>query len=114
MRTKSLRIRSYKSFKGIEAVAESAVEYHRALQVYDQLRAGGCSKAGALAQLEISQRSLYRWKYGAKARILGELVQVDHMSVSCEGDTLKEFKATCPVGKQPVARVYSWAMAHNT
>lgn len=63
--------------------------------------------------MEISQHSLYRWKYSTKARIPGELVQIDRMSVSREGDTLKEFKVTCPVGKQPMARVFSWAMAHN-
>ena len=51
------------------------------------------AEAGALAQLEISRRSLYRWKYGAKARTLIELVQTDRMSVAREGDTLKEFKA---------------------
>lgn len=93
MRIKSLRIRLYKNCKVVEAVAESAVERYRTLQAYDQLRAA--VRPGALAQLEISQHSLYRWKCGAKARTLGELVQTDHMSVSHEGDTLKEFKAIC-------------------
>ena len=48
-----------------------------------------------------------------KAQRTGEMVQFDHMSVSCDGDTLKEFKAVCPVGKQLVARVYSRATANN-
>ena len=43
----------------------------------------------------------------------GEWVQIDSMLVSREGGTLKEFKATCPIGKQLVARVYSRATAHN-
>ena len=48
-----------------------------------------------------------------KAQRPGEMIQIDHMSVSRDGDTLKEFKATCPVSKQLVARVYSRATANN-
>ena len=54
-----------------------------------------------------------RWKYGAKARKAGELVQVDHMSYACEGRALKEFRAACPVSKFMVARVCSRATAGN-
>ncbi len=35
------------------------------------------------------------------------------MSGSCDGGTLKEFRAVCPIGKQLVARVYSRATANN-
>ena len=42
-----------------------------------------------------------------------EGVQIDHMSLSRDGDTLKAFKATCPMGKQRVARVYSRATTNN-
>ena len=48
-----------------------------------------------------------------KAQHPGEMIQIDHMSVSRDGDTLKEFKATCPIGKQLVVRVYSRATANN-
>ena len=54
-----------------------------------------------------------RWKYGAKARRAGELVQVDHMTYTCAGQTLKEFRAVCPVSKFMVTRVYSRATAGN-
>ena len=54
-----------------------------------------------------------RWTAGAKAARPGEWIQIDHMSVSRDGDTLKEFKATCPIGKQLVVRVYSRATAGN-
>ena len=45
-----------------------------------------------------------------KARVPGELMQMDSMSLSfSEGKTLKEFKATCPVSKWSGMRVYSRA-----
>ena len=50
-------IRSYKSFRVDEHVPEAAGERYRTLQAYQR-----CCKAGALAQLEISRRTLYRWK----------------------------------------------------
>ena len=54
-----------------------------------------------------------RWKYGSKARAPGELVQVDHMTYSRDGQVLKEFRAVCPVSKFMVARVFSRATAGN-
>ena len=54
-----------------------------------------------------------RWKYGSRARRAGELVQVDHMTYTAGGQTLKEFRAVCPVSKFMVARVYSRATAGN-
>ena len=54
-----------------------------------------------------------RLRYGMKATRPGELVQIDHMSVSRDGTTLKEFKAVCPRSKQLVVRVYSAATANN-
>ena len=54
-----------------------------------------------------------RWKYGAKATRAGELVQVDHMTYSCDGRTLKEFRAVCPVSRFMVARVCTRATAGN-
>ena len=35
-------------------------------------------------------------KYGSRASRMGELVQSDHMTVSRDGQTLKEFRAVCP------------------
>ena len=60
-----------------------------------------------------AQGHAQRWTAGTKAARPGEWVQIDHMSVSRDGDTLKEFKATCPIGKQLVVRVYSRATANN-
>ena len=54
-----------------------------------------------------------RWKYGSKARRPGELLQIDHMTYACGGQTLKEFRAVCPVSKFMVTRVYSRATAGN-
>lgn len=51
-----------------------------------------------------------RWKYGMKARQPGELIQLDHMSVSFEtSKTVKHFQATCPISKITVAQAYTQA-----
>ena len=52
-----------------------------------------------------------RWKYGSKARGPGELVRVDHMTHSRDGQVLKEFRAVCPISKFMAARVFSRAAA---
>ena len=54
-----------------------------------------------------------RWNRSMKATRPGERVQIDHMTVSRDGDTIKEFRAVCPVSKQMVTRVYSCATANN-
>ena len=200
MNVESMRLRSVCSFRVDDGVPEAAAERCRTLKAYEALRAAGCHEAGALAQLGISRRTLYRWKaalaargqrglapkstrphrvrqraykprdvkavlelrrkypfmgnariqamlarkgrrlsvstvgraldraikagairrasfgegrakpkrrrrfakwarrwkYGAKARRVGELVQVDHMTYAAGGQTLKEFGAVCP------------------
>lgn len=60
-----------------------------------------------------ASRHAQRWRRDMKAQQPGEMIQIDHMSVSRDGDTLKEFKATCPISKQWVVRVYSRATANN-
>lgn len=55
-----------------------------------------------------------RWKYGMKAKQLGELLQIDHMSVGfSEGVQLKEFKATCPITGMTIMRTYRRATSRN-
>jgi hypothetical protein len=54
-----------------------------------------------------------RWKYGSRASRMGELVQIDHMTVSRDGQTLKEFRAVCPTSRVMVSRVFSRATARN-
>ncbi len=53
------------------------------------------------------------WRRHMKARRPGEWLQIDHTGVSRDGGTLKEFRATCPLGKQMVARACSRAIANN-
>ena len=55
-----------------------------------------------------------RWKYGSKARKAGELVQIDHMTYVRDGQTVKEFRAICPVTRFMTTRVYSRATAGNS
>ena len=54
-----------------------------------------------------------RWQPGDKAQAPGEMVQVDHMTYSKDGRTLKEFRAVCPVSKFMASRVFSQATAGN-
>ena len=54
-----------------------------------------------------------RLRYGTKARGPGQMVQVDHMTYSKDGRTLKEFRAVCPVSKFMASRVFSSATAGN-
>lgn len=55
-----------------------------------------------------------RWKYGMKARKIGELIQIDHMTVSVPGaGILKHFTAVCPITKWAVFEVYWKATSHN-
>lgn len=52
-------------------------------------------------------RHAKRWSKGMKAREIGELVQIDHMSVSIwPGQCVKHFEATCPLSKITVSQVY--------
>lgn len=50
-----------------------------------------------------------RWQYGMKAEGLGELIQIDHMSVHKDGMTIKHFQAWDPTSKVIVADVYTSA-----
>ena len=54
-----------------------------------------------------------RLRPGERAGAPGELVQVDHMTVSRDGQTLKEFRAVCPVTRRMLSRVCSAATAFN-
>ena len=70
-------------------------------------------RVAATRRRTFTQGHAQRWTPATKAARPGQWVQIDHMSVSRDGDTLKEFKATCPIGKQLVVRVYSRATANN-
>lgn len=54
-----------------------------------------------------------RWKKSMKAKIPGEYIQIDHMSVSLLSDfTIKHFQAICPITKLVVEEVYSAATSN--
>ena len=48
-----------------------------------------------------------RWQYGMKAKLPGELIQMDHMSVTKHNVSMKEFRAWDPITKTIVADVVS-------
>jgi transposase InsO family protein len=51
-----------------------------------------------------------RWQRGMKAKIPGELLQIDHMSLSPMSDvSIKHFKAVCPVTKITTEQAYGSA-----
>lgn len=48
-----------------------------------------------------------RWEYGMKASSPGELIQIDHMTVSKHNINMKEFRAWDPITKMIVADIVS-------
>lgn len=59
-------------------------------------------------------RHAQRWRYGMKATKPGELVQIDHMTITVPGHgQLKHFSAVCPVTKYAAYQVYHEANSKN-
>lgn len=55
-----------------------------------------------------------RWKHGMKARYPGELIQLDHMSITVPGiGPIKHFNAVCPITKYIVHHAYKEANSRN-
>lgn len=55
-----------------------------------------------------------RWTKGMKAKKPGELLQIDHMTITIDSQfTIKEFKAKCPVTKITIAQCY-WNASSKT
>lgn len=50
-----------------------------------------------------------RWKYGMKAQALGEMIQIDHMTVHRNGVNIKHFQAWDPISKMIIAEAFSTA-----
>lgn len=50
-----------------------------------------------------------RWQKGMKAKKVGQLVQLDHMTVSDTGVSIKHFEAICPITKITVSQAYNSA-----
>ncbi len=62
----------------------------------------------------IFNRHAKRWKRGMRAKAPGELMQIDHMTISMpSGLQIKHFEAICPVTKITVAQSYSTASSKN-
>jgi len=58
----------------------------------------------------VFNRHAKRWKYGMKARIPGELIQIDHASSELgSGKIIKHFQAICPITKIVVEQAYQAA-----
>lgn len=55
-----------------------------------------------------------RWKRGMKAKRIGELIQIDHMTVNIpKNGYIKQFNAICPITKITVEGVYKKATSAN-
>lgn len=55
-----------------------------------------------------------RWKYGTKAKKIGEFVQVDHMTINMPGiGYVKHFSAICPITKLTCQLIYNTATSKN-
>ena len=54
-----------------------------------------------------------RWKYGMKAKMPGELIQLDHMTVKLiSGFTVRHFTAICPITKFAIKQAYTSATSN--
>lgn len=54
-----------------------------------------------------------RWKYGMESSSPGELIQIDHMTISVPGmPAVKSFKAVCPFTKLIVEQAYDQATSN--
>ena len=62
MQIKSLRIKSYRSFKINDTLSTQARERLRRLELFKDLREEGCSEATALKAIDWSRATLYRWR----------------------------------------------------
>ena len=61
MQIKSLRIRSYRSFKVNDTTPAHALERLRRFEMYRELRAEGCSETTALRAVGCSRSTFFRW-----------------------------------------------------
>lgn len=48
-----------------------------------------------------------KWSYNMKAKNLGEMIQIDHMTVTKNNTYLKHFQAWCPISKTIATEAYS-------
>lgn len=62
MQIKSLRVKSYRSFKVNDTLPADAADRLRRLELFQALRGEGCSEATALAAVGWSRATLYRWR----------------------------------------------------
>jgi putative transposase len=53
-----------------------------------------------------------KWQYGQKAQKVGELVQIDHMTISHNGESAKHFKAICPITRITAEQAYTSASSN--
>ncbi len=80
-------------------------------RILSHLKKKGLIQASASAPKKKRKRRFSKhaqpWIYGMKGKKLGELLQIDHMSVTKNQLTLKHFQAWSPLGKFIHANVYS-------
>ncbi|MCZ6804840.1 MAG: hypothetical protein O7D86_13160 [Proteobacteria bacterium] len=90
-------------------------------RLISKLIAKGCIKPASFyyGQLKPKRQRRFkhhakRWQYGMKAKEPGELIQIDHMSVSMPaGFSVNEFKAACPVTGIVILKACSRATSRN-
>lgn len=67
-----------------------------------------------LSKQRIFNGHAQRWKYGSKAHTIGELIQVDHMTVNMPKlGWVKHFSAICPITKMTCQKIYTAATSKN-
>jgi len=62
----------------------------------------------------IFNKHAQRWRYGMKAKLPGEMIQIDHLVVTVlPGYTVRHFTATCPLTRLTVEQAYSRATSRS-
>ena len=80
------------------------------------MQQGKIKKYAALTKIRRKRRfsnHAQKWQYGMKSKELGELIQIDHMSVFKDGMSMKHFQAWDPQSKIIVADVYTHASSSS-
>ena len=80
------------------------------------IQQGKIKKYAALNKIRHKRKFLshaQRWQYGMKSKELGELIQIDHMSVCKDGMNVKHFQAWDPQSKVIVTDVYTHATSSS-
>jgi hypothetical protein len=98
-----------------EKISESTVGRIITKLIHDKKIMSVCWLQGRkITQKRVFNDHAQRWKYGMKGKSPGELVQIDHMTVTVPRiGQIKHFTAVCPTSKWVEYKAYQRATSYN-